>query len=60
MHLEGNDLQRMFQDPFVVWLRERAKDLLHGLDSTQTSPESLSTLLFEGPSAEEDEVSYQA
>jgi hypothetical protein len=66
MYLEGNDLQRTFQelrtsqDPFIVWLWQRAKDLLDGLDLTQTSPESLSTLVFDGPSTEEDEAGYHA
>ena len=66
IYLEGNDLQRMFQelrtsqDPFMVWMRQRAKDLLDGLDVTHTSPAPLSTLVFDGPSAEEDEASYQA
>ncbi len=66
MYLEGDDLQRTFQelrtsqDPFAVWLRQRAKDLLNGLDLTQTSPESLSQFVFEGPSVEEDEASYPA
>ena len=51
MYLEGDDLQHTFQvlrtsqDPFAVWLRQRAKDLLDGLDLTQTSPESLSHLV---------------
>ncbi len=66
MYLEGDDLQRTFQelrtsqDPFALWLRQRAKDLLNGLDLTQTSPESLSQFVFEGPSVEEDEASYPA
>jgi hypothetical protein len=65
MYLEGNDLQRTFQelrtsqDPFVVWFRQRAEDLLDGLDLTQTSLESLSKLVFAGPSVEEDEASYR-
>jgi hypothetical protein len=66
MYLEGNDLQRTFQalrtsqDPFVVWFRQRAKDLLNGLDLTQTSLESLSKLVFAGHSVEEDETSHSA
>jgi hypothetical protein len=66
MYLEGDDLQRTFQvlrtaqDPFAVWFRQRAKDLLNGLDLTQTSPGSLSQLVFYGPSIEEDEASYHA
>jgi len=66
MYLEGDDLQRTFQelrtsqDPFVVWFRQRAEDLLDGLDLTQTSLESLSKLVFAGPSVEEDEASYRA
>jgi hypothetical protein len=65
IYLEGDDLQRAFQelgasqDPFDVWFRQRAKDLLNGLDLTQTSPGSLSELVFNGPSVEEDEASYQ-
>ena len=64
MYLEGNDLQSAFQelrtsqDPFIVWFRQRVKDLLDGLDLTQTSPGSLSKLVFDGPSVEEDEASY--
>jgi hypothetical protein len=66
IYLEGNDLQRTFQElrtsqhPFDVWFRQRAKDLLNGLDLTQTSPGSLSKLVFDGPSFEEDEAHYQA
>ncbi len=66
MYLEGDDLQRTFQelrtsqDPFVVWFRQRAEDLLDGLDLTQTSLESLSKLVFAGPGVEEDEASYGA
>ena len=65
-YLEGDDLQRTFQelrmsqDPFAVWLRQRAKDLLDGFDLTQTSPGPLSKLVFDGPSAEEDEASSHA
>ncbi len=64
MYLEGDDLQWVFQelrtsqDPFTVWFRQRAKDLLAGLDLTQTSPGSLSKLVFDGPTFEEDEASY--
>ena len=64
MYLEGEDLQRAFhelrtsQDPFVVWFRQRAKGLLDGLDLTQILPGSLSKLVFDGPSIEEDEASY--
>ena len=66
MYLEGNDLQRTFQrlrtaqDLFAIWLRQRAKDLLDGLDVMQTSSESLSTLVFDGPSAEQDEANSHA
>ncbi len=66
IYLEGDDLQRTFQelrtlqDPFAVWFRQRAQDLLDGLDLTQTSPGSLSQLVFDGPSIEEDEGSYHA
>lgn len=66
IYLEGDDLQRTFQElrtsrhPFAVWFRQRAKDLLNGLDLTQTSPGSLSKLVFDGPSFEEDEAHYQA
>jgi len=66
MYLEGDDLQRAFQelqtsqDSFAVWFRQRAKDLLDGLDLTQTSPGSLSQLVFDGPSVEEDGGSYHA
>jgi hypothetical protein len=65
-YLEGNDLQRTFQvlrtsqDPFAVWLRQRTKDLLNGLDLTQTSLESLSKLVFDGPSFEDDEAREHA
>jgi hypothetical protein len=64
IYLQGDDLQRTFQqlrtsrDPFAVWFRQRAKDLLDGLDLTQTSPGSLSKLVFDGPSVEEDEAHY--
>jgi hypothetical protein len=64
IYLEGGDLQRAFQelrtskDPFVVWFRQRAKDLLNGLDLTQISPGSLSKLVFDGQSIEEDERSF--
>ena len=66
IYLEGDDLQRTFQelrtsqDPFAVWLRQRAKDLLDGLDLTRTSLGSLSKLVFNGPSVEEDKGSYHA
>jgi hypothetical protein len=62
VYLEGDDLPRAFQelrtsqDPFVAWFRQRAKDLLGGLDLTQISPGSLSKLVFDGPSREEDEA----
>lgn len=65
IYLEGDDLQRTFQElrtsqhPFDVWFRQRAKDLLNGLDLTQTSPGSLSKLVFDGPSFEKDEAHYQ-
>jgi len=66
IYLEGEDLQRTFQelrtsqDSFAVWFRQRAGDLLDGLDLTQTSPGSLSQLVFDGPGVEEDERSYHA
>ena len=66
MYLEGDDLQRTFQelrtsqDRFAVWLRQQTKDLLDGFDLTQTSPGSLSKLVFDGPSIEEDETSSHA
>lgn len=66
IYLEGDDLQSTFQhlrtsqDRFAVWLRQGAKDLFDGFDLMQTSPVSLSTLVFEGPSAQEDEASYRA
>ncbi len=47
------------QDPFAVWFRQRAKDLLDGLDLTQISPESMSRLVFDGPSVDEDEDHLQ-
>ena len=65
VYLQGDDLQRAFeelrtsQDPFAVWFRQRAKDLLDGLDLTQISPESLSRLVFDGPSVDEDEAHLQ-
>lgn len=65
MYLEGDDLQRVFQelrtsqDPFTVWVRQRVKDLLGGFDLTRTSPESLSELVFDGPTYEQDEASYK-
>jgi hypothetical protein len=61
MYLEGHDLQRPFQelqtsqDPFVVWVRQRIKDLFDGIDLTQTDPGSLSQYVFDGPSAQEVE-----
>ena len=64
MYLEGNDLQRTFQqlrtsqDPLAVWFRQRAKDLFDGPDLTQTSPGSLSKLVFDGSRAEENEDDY--
>ncbi len=64
MYLEGDDLQLTFQElrtaqeSFAVWYRQRARDLLDGLDLTQTSPATLSKLVFDGPSREEDEASY--
>ena len=36
------------------------KDLLDGFDLTQTSPGSLSKLVFDGPSVEEDEARSHA
>lgn len=66
IYLEGDDLQRTFQelrtsqDPFDAWFRQRAKDILDSLDLTQTSPGSLSKLVFDGPGVEEDEGNYHA
>ena len=66
MYLEGEDLQRTFQhlrtsqDPFAVWVRQRAKDLFDGFDLTQTDPGSLSKLVFDGPSVEEDAAHYHS
>ena len=66
MYLEGEDPQRTFQhlrmsqDPFAVLVRQRAKDLFDGFDLTETSPESLSTLVFDGPSIEEDSSHHHA
>ena len=66
IYLEGEDLQRTFQhlrtsqDPFAIWFRQRAKVLLEGLDVMQTEPASLSTLVFDGPSAQKDEASSHA
>ena len=66
IYLEGEDLQRTFQhlrtsqDHFAIWFRQRAMDLLDGLDVMQISPESLSTLIFDGPSAEKDEANSHA
>ncbi len=66
VYLQGDDLQRTFQelrtlqDPFAVWFRQRAKDLFDGLDLTQISPGSLSELVFDGPSVEDDEAHYYA
>jgi len=66
IYLEGDHLHLIFQelrtsqDPYVVWFRKRAKDLLNGLDLAQISPGSLSKLVFDGPSWEEDEASYHA
>jgi hypothetical protein len=64
MYLEGDDLQRTFQelrtsqDPFIAWFRQRTKDLLDGLDLTQTSLGLLSKLVFDGPGVKEDEAWY--
>ncbi len=66
IYLEGDDLQRAFQhlrtaqDPFTVWVRQWAKEIFEGVDLTQTEPGSLSQYVFNAPSAEEDEASYQA
>jgi hypothetical protein len=65
IYMEGNDLRRTFhelqmsQDPFAVRLRQRTQDLF-GVDLTQTVPGALSQFVFAGPSAQEDEASYQA
>jgi hypothetical protein len=66
IYLVGEDLHRTFQhlrtsqDPFAVWVRQRAKDLFDGFDLTETSPESLSTLVFDGSNVEEDAAHYHA
>ena len=66
IYREGDDLQGTFQemqtsqDPFAIWLQQQAKDLFDGFDVTQTSPGSLSRLVFVGPSVEEDEASANA
>jgi len=63
IYLEGDDLQRTFrelrtsQDRFAVWLRQQVKGLFDGFDVTQNSPGTLSRLVFDGPSVEEDEAS---
>lgn len=65
IYLEGDDLERTFQhlrtvqDPFAVLLRQRTQDLF-GVDLTQTELGALSQFVFAGPSAQEDEASYQA
>jgi hypothetical protein len=65
IYLEGEDLERTFQhlrtvqDPFTVLVRQRTQDLF-GVDLTQTDPGALSQFVFAGPSAEEDEASYNA
>lgn len=65
IYVEGEDLQRAFEElqtsqaPFATWLRQRASDLLDGLDLTQVSLGSLSRLVFALPSVEEDEESYR-
>lgn len=65
-YLEGEDLQRLEQelrtadDPFVVWLRQGAHDLLGGLDVTAAPWASLSALAFDGPCVAEDEEQGQA
>ena len=62
--MEGDDLQRTFKEvqtsqaPFAAWFRQRASDLLDGLDLTQVSPGSLSRLVNDLPGVEEDEDSY--
>lgn len=64
MYLEGNDLQRTFQqlrtsqDPLAICFRRQAKDLFDGLDSNPTPPGSLSKLVFDGSGAEENEADY--
>ena len=59
-YLEGNDLQRAFQelqtsqDLFAVWLRQRTQDLFDGVDLTQIDLGSLSHLVFDGFLLEEE------
>ena len=65
IYLEGDDLERTFhelqtaQDPYTILLRQRTQDLF-GVDLTQTEPGAISQFVFAGPSAQEDEASYQA
>jgi hypothetical protein len=53
IYLETKKLQRTFhepqtsQDPFAVWVRQRAKDLYDGVDLPQIDPGSLSQYVFE-------------
>jgi hypothetical protein len=62
IYLEGEDLQRTFQllrtaqAPFVVWVRQRTKDLFEGVDLTQIEPGSLSQYVFAGPGAQEKDT----
>jgi hypothetical protein len=64
IYVEGDDLQRTFKEvqtsqaPFAARLRQRASDVLDGLDLTQVSPGSLSRLVYDLPGVEEDEDSY--
>ena len=66
IYVEGDDLERAFKEmqisqaPFAAWFRQRASDLLDGLDLTQVSPGSLSRLVYDLPGVEEDENSYHA
>jgi len=65
-YLEGKDPHRALQelavsqDPFVVWFRQQAQDLLEGLDWAQISLGSPSQLVFDGPSVEEDQARDRA
>lgn len=59
IYLEGHDLQRVFHElqmspePFAAWLRQKAEDL-YGFDLTQSTPESLSSLVYDESNLDED------
>jgi len=64
IYVEGDDLQRTSKElqtsqaPFAAWFRQRAGDLLDGLDLTQVTGIALSRLVFALPGVEEVEDSY--